>query len=270
MNKEGSGARTALVTGASAGIGRAFALELASRGYSLVLTARREDRLELLATELRDRYRSHIHVIAENLADPGSAERLVGALAARNLMIDMLVNNAGYGVPGSYASTTWTQQRDFLQVMVIAVAELTHRLVPGMIERQWGRVINVASLAGLLPGVAGHTLYAASKAFVIAFSESLALETASYGVKVTASCPGFTLTEFHDVTGTRKQVNKLPKFMWLDAARVARESCDAVNAGQTVYVPGRVNRSLARLSRLLPRSAVTGLMTRNAGKFRRV
>ena len=122
--------------------------------------------------------------------------------------------------------------------MVVAVSELTHRLLPGMIERKWGRIVNVASLAGLLPGVAGHTLYAASKAFVISFSESLALETAAHGINVTASCPGFTLSEFHDVSGTRDQVNKLPAFMWLDAEQVARESVDAVMAGVRVYVPG--------------------------------
>ena len=138
-----------------------------------------------------------------------------------------------------------------------------------MIERRWGRIINVASLAGLLPGVAGHTLYAASKAFVILFSESLALETARHGVHVTASCPGFTLTEFHDVTGTRAEVNRLPKFMWLDATDVARSSYEAVMAGVPVYVPGRVNRSIAGLARLLPRSVVLRAMKRSAGTFRK-
>jgi short-subunit dehydrogenase len=152
----------------------------------------------------------------------------------------------------------------------VAVSELTHRLLPGMIERRWGRIVNVASLAGLLPGVAGHTLYAASKSFLISFSESLALETASSGVHVTASCPGFTLSEFHDVTGTRAEVSKLPKFMWSDADTVARESIDAVMRGQVIYVPGRVNRTLATAARLLPRRAASALMTRNSSKFRRV
>lgn len=262
--------RTALVTGASAGIGLAFAHDLASRGYHVVLTARRRERLDALAGEVAARYRVQAHVMVDDLTDPAAPERLVDALASRQLTVDVLVNNAGYGVPGSYASTTWHQQRDFLQVMVLAVSELTHRLVPGMIERRWGRIINVASLAGLLPGVAGHTLYAASKAYVIAFSESLAHETGRYGVNVTASCPGFTLSEFHDVTGTRAQVNKFPRFMWLDAERVARESVDAAMRGTTVYVPGHVNRSLATAARVLPRRVVTALMTRNAGRFRRV
>ena len=262
--------RTALVTGASAGIGLAFARELAARGANVILTARRRERLEVLASTLRETYRIRADVVVEDLGDPQAAVRLTDALANRNVNVDILINNAGYGVPGRYAATTWEQQRDFLQVMVVAVAELTHRLLPGMIARRWGRIVNVASLAGLLPGVAGHTLYAASKSFVISFSESLALETINEGIRVTASCPGFTLSEFHDVTGTREHVNKLPKFMWSEADTVARESLDAVMRGHAIYVPGRVNRSLATAARLLPRRTVTGLMTRNAGKFRRV
>lgn len=263
-------ARTALVTGASAGIGLAFARDLAARQYNLVLTARRKDRLEDTARMLNGTYGVRAEVVADDLADPRAAERLAQALADRGLTIDILINNAGYGVPGRYAATTWEQQRDFLQVLVVAVAELTHRLLPGMIERRWGRIVNVASLAGLLPAVAGHTLYAASKSFVISFSESLALETASAGIHVTASCPGFTLSEFHDVTGTREQVSKMPKFMWSDADTVARESIDAVMRGDVIYVPGRVNRAFATASRLLPRKVATGLMARNAGRFRRV
>ena len=152
---------------------------------------------------------------------------------------------------------------------MVAVAELTHRLLPGMMERRWGRIVNVASLAGLLPGVAGHTLYAASKAFVITFSESLAMETADHGVHVTASCPGFTLTEFHDVIGTRDQVSGLPKFMWLDADEVARASYDAVMAGIPVFVPGRVNRTIATLARALPKRLVSVAMRGTAGRYRK-
>ena len=242
---------------------------MAERGYELILTARRHDRLEALARDLAQRYGATTHVARSDLAERDAAERLVDWLTEQGLTVDFLVNNAGFGVPGSYANTAWEQQREFLQVLVVALSELTHRLLPGMIERRWGRIINVASLAGLLPGVAGHTLYAASKAFAISFSESLALETSKHGIHVTASCPGFTLTEFHDVTGTRAQVNRLPKFMWLDAEHVARSSYDAVMAGKPVYVPGRVNRSIAGLSHLLPRSVVLRAMKRSAGTFRK-
>ena len=265
-----AGRRRALVTGASSGIGLAFAHVLSEHGYDLILTARRLDRLESLATDLHGRHGTEVVVVREDLADAGAPQRLGDFLARQSLHVDVLVNNAGFGVPGSYAGTTWRQQQEFLQVLVVAVAELSHRVLPGMIARQWGRIVNVASLAGLLPGVAGHTLYAASKAFVIKFSESLALETAGHGVHVTATCPGFTFSEFHDITGTRAQVNRMPKFMWLDAEHVARGSYDAVMAGRTVYVPGRVNATLATLGRVLPQSLVGSLMKRNATKFRRV
>lgn len=265
-----SARRRALVTGASSGIGLAFAQVLASHGYDLVLTARRRDRLEALAAELNRRYSTDAVVLPEDLSDVQGCERLAGAVAERSLQVDVLVNNAGFGVPGSYSSTTWAQQADLLQVLVIAVAELSHRLLPGMIERGWGRIINVASLAGLLPGVAGHTLYAASKSFLIRFSESLALETARHGIHVTATCPGFTLSEFHDVVGTREQVKKMPAFLWVDADYVARASYDAVMAGIPVFVPGRVNRAIATLGGVLPRSLVRSLMKRNARRFRRV
>lgn len=262
--------RRALVTGASSGIGLAFAHVLAEEGYDLVLTARRVERLAQISEELRTRCGTQTVTLPYDLADPGAVEQLVAEMAGQHLAVDVLVNNAGYGVPGSYATTSWPQQRDFLQVLVVAVAELTHRVLPGMIERGWGRIINVASVAGLIPAVAGHTLYAASKAFVVKFSESLALETRRHGVHVCASCPGFTLTEFHDVTGTRAQVSTMPRFMWLDARHVARESYEAVMQGRSVYVPGRLYRALVTASRLLPQSVVMRTMQRNAGKFRRV
>jgi uncharacterized protein len=262
--------RRALVTGASAGIGSAFARDLAARGYDLVLTARRAERLAQLAADLHARHAIDVVTLTEDLADPAAPARLADHLARKSLAIDVLVNNAGYGVPGAYVTTTWASQRDVLQVLVGAVAELTHRLLPAMIERRWGRIINVASVAGLMPGVAGHTLYAASKAFLIRFSESLALEGARHGVHVCASCPGFTLTEFHDVTGTRAQVSTMPRWMWLDAETVARESYDAVTRGVPVYVPGRLYKVLTNASRILPQSLVRGVMMRNAGRFRRV
>jgi short-subunit dehydrogenase len=261
--------RRALVTGASAGIGQAFARVLAAEGYDLILTARRIDRLDTLASDLQTRHGTRSRVFAVDLAQTDASQRLCDWLTANSLNVDVLVNNAGFGVPGSYAGTTWQQQRDFLQVLVVALAELTHRLLPGMIERRWGRIINVASLAGLMPGVAGHTLYAAAKALVITFSESLALEVVRHGIHVTASCPGFTLTEFHDVTGTRAMVSKLPAYLWSDAEAVAKGSYDAVMAGIPVFVPGRLNRSIATLSRLLPRRVVLAAMKRQAGSFRK-
>jgi uncharacterized protein len=258
------------VTGASSGIGEAFAHVLAERGFGLALTARRADRLHALARDLSSRHEVATHVIPADLSDPAAPREVVEELTTRGVHIDMLVNNAGYGVPGAYRSTAWQRQDDVLRVMVVAVAELTHRVLPGMVERKWGRVINVASLAGLMPGVAGHTLYAASKAFVIRFSESLAPEVRRDGVHITAICPGFTLSEFHDVTGTRDQVSQMPRFLWMDAPTVARQGYDAVMRGDVVYINGRVIRAIALAGRLLPRRLIDVVMARNAHKFRKV
>jgi len=262
--------RTALVTGASAGIGAAFAEVLAAHGFDLVLTARRRDRLEALARELTDRHGRRVMVEPADLADRDAPRRLVEAIAGQGIAVDVLVNNAGYAVAGSYRRTTWTQQADFIQVMVTAPCELVHRLLPAMIERGYGRIINVASLAGLVPASAGQTLYAASKAFLIKFSQSLALEVAPYGVHVTAVCPGFTYTEFHDVLGNRDRMSRLPRFMWMDAATVARQGYEASMAGQVVYVNGRVNRAIALLVRLLPERLTWAVARRVTGKVRKL
>jgi short-subunit dehydrogenase len=250
---EGRG-KTALVTGASSGIGKAFAELLAHKGYGLVLTARRRDRLDELASTLQERHGITVHTIAADLADSGASSTIAAELQQKGIAIDVLVNNAGYGVPGSYVNVAWTDHSRFMQVMVTAVLDLTYRLLPSMIERGWGRVINIASVAGMVPSPAGHTLYGASKAFLIRFSEALAAENMPKGVNVTAVCPGFTYSEFHDVTGTRDKMNKVPGVLWLTAADVAREGYDAVMRGDSVVVNGRIYRLLVWLNGALPRS----------------
>jgi len=149
------------------------------------------------------------------------------------------------------------------------VCELTYRLLPGMLERGYGRIVNVASLAGLVPAPAGHTLYGASKAFLIKFSEALSHEGQPHGVHVTALCPGFTLSEFHDVTGTREQMRGLPSWMWMDAATVARQGYEAVMAGDAIYINGRVNRAVALAVRYVPRWLVSMVGRRMARSYRK-
>jgi short-subunit dehydrogenase len=268
MAREGD-RRTALITGASSGIGEAFARHLAVRGYGLALTARRADRLEQLAADLARECEVPLLVLPDDLADPAAPARLMREVRARGVSVDVLINNAGYGVPGVYLRSEWPAHAAFLQVMVTAPCELCHLALPEMQARGWGRIVNVASFAALVPGVAGHTLYAASKAFLVRFSESLALEGLTRGVHVTATCPGFTLSEFHDVTGTRAEVNRLPRWLWLDADTVAAESWVAVQAGRSVVVPGRTYRVLSPLVRLLPPRLVQATMRRHASKFRR-
>lgn len=265
---EGRG-KTALVTGASSGIGKAFAELLAKEGYAVVLTARRGDRLEALAAELREKYTVATHTLVADLAQPDAPAQIAAELASRSLAIDLLVNNAGYGVPGSYVNVPWPDHGRFMQVMVTAVLDLTYRLLPGMIERGWGRVINIASVAGLVPAPAGHTLYGASKSFLIRFSEALNAENAAKGVNVTAVCPGFTWSEFHDVTGTRDKMNSVPGLLWLKADDVARDGYDAVMNGRAVVVNGRIYQFLVWLNGALPRGLarwVSGLAGRRYRK----
>jgi short-subunit dehydrogenase len=258
----------ALVTGASAGIGRAFAIELAARGHDLVLTARRRERLDALAAELKRTHGARSHVVPSDLADPMAPEALATSVAEAGLAVDVLVNNAGYGVPGSLVSQPWPVHRDFVQVMMTAPVELCWRFLPGMRERRRGTIINVASLAGLTPGSAGHTLYGASKAFLIRFSQSLAFENAAHGIRVSALCPGFTFSEFHDVTGTRAQVSQLPGWMWMRAEDVVREGLDAAARGRVVHVSGRANRLIKALVEVLPDRAAEALMRRQSKRFR--
>ena len=257
--------RTALVTGASAGLGAEYARQLAGLGADLVLTARREDRLAALAEELRAGGGT-VQVVPADLSRPAAPAAL---MAAAEAPIDILVNNAGFGLPGTYDAATWDQQRDFIQLMATACAELAHRALPGMYERGWGRVVNVASLAGIVPGSAGHTLYGATKAFLISFSQSLAAEGAGRGVRAQACCPGFTYTEFHDVNGTRGEAETMPKWLWMQADEVVGGSLRALEDGPAVYVPGRVNKSLARLARVLGPTAAARLMDERSRKFRR-
>jgi uncharacterized protein len=259
-----------LVTGASAGIGVAFARELAAHGHDLVLTARRVERLEALAQELRHQYQAEVTVLPADLADPAAVAQLCEALDARGLRVDWLINNAGYGVPGTFEAVPWAVHHAFIQVLMTAPTELAWRLIPGMRERGYGRIVNVASLAGHVPGSVGATLYAASKAYMIKFSQSLALENRHLGVNVCALCPGFTWSEFHDVTGTRQLMNKLPKFMWQSAEAVVREGYDAAERGEVVRVTGGVNRFIKTMMKLLPDRFTLWLSAKESKRYRNV
>ena len=261
--------RTALITGASSGIGEAFADVFAAAGFDLVITARREDRLRTVADRLQRRYGTRVEVITADLSRPDAPAALCERITAKGITIDALVNNAGFGVPGAFSASEWSRHAELLQVMVVSLAELTYRLVPGMVGRGYGRVINVASLAALVPAPAGDTLYAAAKAFVVKFSEALANEVRSSGIHVTALCPGFTRSEFHDVIGTRATVRHLPGWLWMDSPAVAREGFAAVMAGAPVYVTGRLNRAIALFARYLPQWLVVWTGRRTAWRYRR-
>lgn len=256
----------ALITGASSGIGEAIAREYSRRGKPVILTARRTERLQALAKELSAN--APCVVIAADLADRSAPKTLFDETSARGLVVDTLVNNAGYGVPGRYLSSDWKTHADFLQVMIHAVGELTHLYLPAMEKAGHGRILNIASLAGLAPASAGHTLYGATKAWLIRFSECLALETAAKGINVTALCPGFTYTEFHDVNGMRSSISKLPKFIWLSSEQVAKIGVDAVESGKTKVISGSTNKLIALLCKYLPDWLAKALVAGKSKQFR--
>jgi len=244
--------KTALVTGASAGIGAALARVLAREGFDLVLTGRRAARLAQLAAELERAHGVTARIYAGDLANPATSTAIVTSLERDRLAVDFLANNAGYGIHESFHDTGWDRQKDFLQVMVTAPCELTHRLLPGMVRRGYGRILNVASVAGFMPGVRGNTLYGASKAFLVSFTQALHTEHRGTGVHATALCPGLTYSEFHDVTGSRRSMQRLPKFLWLDAGRVAEAGYRAVMRNQAVCIPSIQYRAIVSVVRALP------------------
>ena len=245
--------RLALITGASSGIGAAFARLYASHGYDLAVTARRADRLASLADEIRLRHGVEILIAPADLAQIGAPRAILAEIAAHGRPVDALVNNAGYGAPGPYAVASWEEQRAFLQVLLMAPCELTHTVLPGMVERRFGRIVNVASLAGLIPGRPGAALYGAAKAFLISLSQGLHAEGRSADVHVSALCPGFTYSEFHDVNGTRDLIDeRAPPWMWLGADEVAAAGYEAAEANRPICVPGAPNKAIAAIARLLP------------------
>lgn len=258
-----------MITGASAGIGAAFARIYASHGYDLALTARRADRLEALADEIRLRFGVETYVIADDLADPAAVDRILAEIEAQGRVVDALINNAGYGLPGDYAATDWDAQARLHQVLVTAVLELSHKVLPGMIERRFGRIVNVASIAGLIAGSPGATLYGPAKAYLVRFSQSLHMEARTKGVHVSALCPGFTYSEFHDVNGSRATLNsRMPSWVWMGADEVAAAGYEAAEANRPLCVPGVHNQVLSAIAKVLPDEWVMGLMQSRLGRFR--
>ena len=263
--------RTVLVTGASAGIGAAVARVYAEHGWDVILTARREAPLRALADEIAAKHGVTATVLTEDLSDPAAPERLVAAIAARGLVVDGLVNNAGFSRVTGFLQTSLADHRAMLQVMLTAPAELSRLLLPGMVERGSGRVLNVASVAGHLPATGGGTLYGPIKSFLIKASQGLHLEVADAGVHVTVINPGYTLSEFHDVNGSRAEVSKAyPSWMWMTADRVARIGYAACEANRAQVTPGPMNTVLVTLARHLPQGLALRMAAGHARRLERI
>lgn len=256
-DKPPTSAQTALVTGASVGIGLELAKLLAADRYKLVLVARDAARLATVAGELRQLGAPAVQVTAKDLSKPQACEQIAGELAAGGIDVDILINNAGFGVQGQFWKADLQKQRDLLQVNITALTHLTHLLLPGMIARRRGKVMNVASVAGFVPGPF-MACYFASKAYVLSFSLALSEETRDTGVTVTAVCPGATKTEFFVRAGID---DSRMAGGGMTAQAVARIGYQGMLRGKPLVVTGLANKLTAQATRLVPKM----LLARIAG-----
>lgn len=248
------------MTGASTGIGRELARLLAADGYSLALVARDAAKLEELAREIDTAHGSRTAVFPRDLAEEGGAAALLEDAAKLGLSIDVLVNNAGAGVYGPFASTDLDRELATIRLNVVALTALTKGVLPDMLRRGSGRILNVASTAAFQPGPL-MAVYYATKAYVLSFSEAIANEVAGTGVTVTALCPGPTATEFQKAAGFAR-ARLFPGPLVMDARSVARAGYDGMRRGRRVVIPGLANRLMVQALRISPRRLVTAVAGR--------
>ena len=256
---------TALVTGASSGIGLEIAKALAARGHGVTLVARRAERLEQLASELRDAHGIRAEVVPTDLADREATDRLVAEVEQRGLTVDVLVNNAGFGIYVPFAESDVERELEQLEVLVRAVVQLDAAYLPKMVQRGRGAIINVASTAGF-QALPGNGTYAACKSFVLLHSEALHQEVKGTGVSVTAVCPGPVRTEFQE---TSEPTFDMPGVAWVSAERVAQDSLRAADRGRRVVIPGNpVVRAAFAPNRRIPTALTLPVAARMFGKGR--
>jgi short-subunit dehydrogenase len=256
---------TALITGASSGIGESFAYALARQKYDLVLVARREDRLNAVAAKAREIGAGRTDIVAVDLARTGAPLGLQERLAAMSIAVDYLINNAGFGTTGRFDQLPLAREIEEIELNVTALVALTRLFLPPMVERRRGTIINVASTAAFqaLPYMA---TYAATKAFVLSFTEAIAAESAATGVRILAMCPGPVRTEFQAVAKNEKAL--MPSFVYMDADTVVGQALAAVARGRRVKINGMMNAAGAIATRVLPRgliTAIAGRIYRDAG-----
>ncbi|MFZ0324864.1 MAG: SDR family oxidoreductase [Actinomycetes bacterium] len=245
--------RTALVTGATSGIGREFVDRLASSGHGVIVVARDADRLRTVAGQVAGTFGVPVEVLPADLSRRDELLVVEQRVGDRQRPVDLVVNNAGFGLNQRFVSGSVDAEQALVDVLVTAVLRVTHAAVPAMVERGHGSVVNVSSVAGFFP----FGTYSAAKAWVTTFSQGLSGELSGTGVKVMALCPGFVHTEFHDRAGL--DMSGQPDWMWLDADRVVGDALDDLRRGKTVSVPGLQYKAMAGTSRLLPRDVVRRL-----------
>jgi hypothetical protein len=252
---------TALITGASSGIGAVFAQELAQRKIDLVLVARSKDKLDLLAEQLRSQHQIQVDVLVQDLTVPGAATTVFEAVTQKNIAIDLLINNAGFGDYGLFSESSLTKQLEMIQLNISTLVELTYRFLPQMQQRGSGSIINLSSMAAFQP-IPYMSVYAATKAFVLSFSEALWAENQEKGVKVLAVCPGPTKTNFFDIAGFARLATGASQHQSATSPEaVVQEALQALEVDNSTVVPGGLsNQLVVNLSRFLPRDLVVKIV----------
>lgn len=257
--------KTALITGASAGIGKSFAQELAARKTNLVLVARSEEKLQQLANKLESQYQIQTDVIVQDLTATAAKKDLFEAVSQKGLTIDLLVNNAGFGDYGAFAKRPLEKQVNMIQLNITALVELTHLFLPGMQERQSGGIINVSSIGGFQP-IPYMSVYAATKAFVLSFSEALWAENRDSGVKILALCPGPTESEFFQRAEFPDSSKAASNQQFISAEEVVKDALKALEKNRSnVVTGGLINQVIVNSSRFLPRDTLVNAVAKQFG-----
>ena len=251
--------RRALITGATSGIGLELAKVSAAKGNDLVLVARREQELNTIAQELSSNHGVHVATIAADLVEPHAARTVFNQVQHQGLDIDILINNAGYGLYGAFLETDAEAEAGMIQLNMVALTQLSKLFLPAMVQRSWGRILNVASTAAFMPGPL-MAVYYATKAYVLSLSEALNEELKHTGVHVTALCPGPTRTGFQ--SSANMEASKLVQGKIMDATKVAEAGYAAMLAGDPLIIPGAVNKIQAFAPRILPRRMVPATVRR--------
>ena len=250
--------KSALITGASSGIGLELAKTFAREGFNLVLCARREDRLMHLKQELEENHSTHVHVFVADLSKPDAPDTLFQFCENQNIQIDVLINNAGIGDYGFFSESDWNKTANMIDLNVRSLTHLTHLFLPGMISRGTGKIMNVASTAAFQPGPL-MSVYYATKHYVLAFSEALANEVAKHDITVTTLCPGPTQSEFQ-ATANMEKSKLMDRFPVPSSAEVAQYGFNALKNGKRVAIYGVMNKIMAKIIKFFPRKWVTAIV----------
>jgi short-subunit dehydrogenase len=247
----------ALITGASSGIGLQIANNLASKGYNLILTARREDRLLSIANEINEKFDVKVDYISCDLSDIDTPKQIFNFCLSRDYEVEILINNAGYGIATPFHETLMEDEEDFIRVLGTSVIALCKIFLPLMIERQSGKIMIVSSVASFSPPSSIQALYGPIKTFMNRFSDAININYNHLGITSTALCPGFTVTEFHTSSGVQNEMDRVPSFMKFSAERVAKEGVDAMFAGKPICVPTMTYKTLVFMLKYLPASILS-------------